>query len=255
MHEITRILEQVNSFKKNRSVVWFRGHSHTEYRLNSGLYRINNDQGYIKQVESNLYNSFINYGDSYCSIFSDKKSWNVIFLMQHHGLYTRLLDWTDSFTIALYFAVQENPNSCIWMLDPIKLNQYSKPLYSSEDKRYAEIGLLTLETLPTRIDDYINYFEQDIDIGSFAILPRRNNGRLVSQSGFFTVQGTACIPLEKEYRLNDCLQKIELPLDVHQECLEFLKINGINYYTLFGGVDGLCKYIKNELFDIELKNI
>lgn len=259
--DFKNILEQIYEFKRKHGVIWFRGHSDSNYKLNSGLYRIDKDTGSIRNMENNIFNAFLNYGDSYCNSFIENKNWNVLFLMQHYGMYTRLLDWTDSFITALYFATQERDKdecACIWMINPIQLNKSCHQLYDkSEDDGFDLIRLLTVDTLPERIKNYTNYFEKELNIGTFAMVPRRNNTRLVSQNGFFTVQGTINKPLDEEYRchIDDFIIKIELDPSTYEDRVQFLKLNGINYYSLYGGIDGLCKYLKDEFFGIKLNNI
>lgn len=257
INTLNDVFNKILEFKTKYGTVWFRGHSNSTYKLNSGLYRISVDLDTVRDSENNLFNCFINYGDYYCNKFYDKKEWNVLFLMQHYGLPTRLLDWTDSFLTALYFAItdkKENENACIWMLAPIELNKRCNNLYENgADSRFENIGLLTLDSLPHRIERYRQFFEGHINIDSFAIVPRRSNDRLISQNGFFTVQGTSGKTLDEETK--DILVKIDIDDDLFEECKKFLEISGINYYSLYGGLEGLCKYLKDELLKIKFLNV
>lgn len=55
---------------------------------------------------------------------------NWLTIMQHYGLPTRLLDWSRSPLVALYFAVSDKSNdendACVWMLTPDELNASEK---------------------------------------------------------------------------------------------------------------------------------
>ncbi|WP_366041564.1 FRG domain-containing protein [Pseudoalteromonas sp. XMcav2-N] len=106
--------------------LWFRGVGSIDFRLipqarwmqldaeteDTIAYRFLRDYG--KYVESNESN--------------ESNPWKVYALMQDHGLPTRLLDWSRSPLVALYFALTQdttttdNPRQGVWVLDPHLMN-------------------------------------------------------------------------------------------------------------------------------------
>ncbi|WP_256096412.1 FRG domain-containing protein [Bacillus cereus] len=242
------ILEEIALFRRKSmgNWIWFRGHGNAEYKLDSGLFRILFKgkklelKNYLN-IEKRLTVSFKNQS----STFIRESNIDMQFHMQHHGLKTRLLDWTDSFGTALYFAFDgwdydSNNNACIWLLDPYALNKY---FYNRE-------AILT----PDSFKDYNNVAAvcKDYD-KSFSMYPSKNNARLLVQNGYFTVQSNRNQDLETEIE-EICLEhkekiikKIVLSPDLLENIYEYLTLNGINHFTVYNDIDGLCQYLNKEL--------
>jgi hypothetical protein len=104
---------------------WWRGHGLESWALVPHVHRYYNITG--PQYERNIANKFAKFAPTRhasCPAPGDLARW--LFLMQHYGLPTRLLDWTESPLLAVFFAVWEQQHfpqdGAIWALDPFALN-------------------------------------------------------------------------------------------------------------------------------------
>lgn len=161
----------------------------------------------------------------------------MLYSLQHHGGKTRLLDWSESFSTALYFALAnwQGENSAVWMLDPVELN-------------YVAIGKKTITAPMLTYPD--SYLSND-PIPSIAVYPIKNTQRICAQHGVFTIQGNCLKPLNEEFAGSlvkaGHLKALNLTRDIRLDAMRFLKQNNINHFSLFPDLDGLAIYLNNIL--------
>lgn len=237
-HHWMQILNEVQEFTLSRRP-WFRGHSSLDYELHSGLFRLDFEKLVdYHNVELISYRQFINLGH----LHHNESDWSLLYLMQHHGVITRLLDWSMSFNTALFFAFKEwkrDESACIWMLNPSHLNTLSlgqtQLVMPREDQRYEDYLLMK---------DGAKF-----NNNSVALFPLQNSNRMVAQQGVFTLQGNSLLPLEREHngKLVDDgeLKKIILTPNLRYDVEKYLQISGVNDYTLFPDFEGLAKHINS----------
>ena len=82
----------------------YRGHSSCGYELKTSVGRI---EGYTKDMEMNLFTEFKKNYRIYAKEYPETDL-ELLFMAQHYGVPTRLLDWTFNPLIALYFASTPN---------------------------------------------------------------------------------------------------------------------------------------------------
>jgi hypothetical protein len=131
--------------------------------------------------------------------------WEWYYLMQHYSLPTRLLDWTESALIGLYFAVDRTAADkapCVWMMDPASLNRAAHgpdedviivPVDMESDIRYWLPSSCGRGKTPHVFPDGSRFKANSKPL---AILPKRYNPRIVAQRGTFTIHGCEETPIE-----------------------------------------------------------
>jgi hypothetical protein len=152
--------------------------------------------------------------------------WDWLMLGQHHGLQTRLLDWTTNPLVALYFA-------CV-----------GEKYLSSDGTVYRRRG--DEQFLPERFTDSTlpSPFEIDKD---YFLFPPFISSRIVAQAGAFTISKNPTEPLptiaSDDYATND---KVIVKADSKKKLLRQLSDLNITIGSLFPDLDGLCRQITEE---------
>jgi hypothetical protein len=128
---VSEYLEIVEQFTKEWFTAetswgpWFRGQSDATWALRPSIYRYSPVRRPIRAVEDEIRQEFMVRAPS-LGLERPQNSWEWYFLMQHCGAPTRLLDWTESALIALFFAVKDrktknDTDAAVWILEPWKL--------------------------------------------------------------------------------------------------------------------------------------
>lgn len=178
--------------------IWFRGEHKCDRELLPQIFRRSKDGEYIYHVETHYTNSFQIKARQALPNCPDGDSYDAwISIMRHYGLPTRLLDWTSSPLVALYFATngyeRYDCDAAIYVLFPRKLNEaegfgpYIPPMCHERIKAaLAPAFSSKLELSKSKI-----YEERKTNVvfgDVIACQPVDNNPRIYMQQSTFTIQ-------------------------------------------------------------------
>jgi hypothetical protein len=157
--------------------------------------------------------------------------------MQHYGVPTRLLDWTESPLVALWFAVEDEEldefDGCLWGLKPLELNGIArlKPEFAKDIPCFGEDAELE-NYMPTQVGVGISSNTPAAAIGS------RQFDRVYAQFGVFTITHRDQVDLA-ELEGGVCVQKFRIPADRKPEIraeLGYLRVTRSTVFPELGNV-------------------
>lgn len=215
---------------------WFRGHAKMNWSLTPSAlrYKLEADRKRALQLVSEFKRvAEIKLPRPPGS--EDDLKW--VQLAQHYGIPTRLLDWTESATIGLYFAClgesAEPSDGMVFMLNPVDLNRLSYPqkprvLDAGEDTRLIQEYL--------RLDAK----QRKRGKGTVAVNPVWNSERLMLQKGVFTLHGS-----HFDLDSDQASSLVALPI-FHESKVQLLKELervGVDEMSIFPEIEHSCRFL------------
>lgn len=244
--DFSQVMSFIEVFQGQHPTAWYRGCADTSHNLTPSLLRHPSKKTAedLHRLELELAASFTQRSRPFVhQTFSDE--WEATFFMQHYGIPTRLLDWTESPFVGLYFSLsgskRDKKNKVIadvalWMLDPAAWNKsalvdisYKGGILDSKKEQVKSYGpsgqLEERKNLPIMIHG------------------THNSARIVAQRGTFALFGKSMKSMEDSFNeqifQEGTLQQLIIKKEYVDEVASSLFRKGISDSTVYPDVFGL----------------
>ncbi len=248
---------------RHRSRFAYRGMPNRTFSLETTLQRMG---GPYQQLESHLIRNFRKYAFQHAAATNPgliqnpagDSMWNWLVLARHHGLPTRLLDWTYSPYVALHFATedllfeQQSIESVIWCVDYTK-SQALLPGWL-QSLLHAEVSdVFTIDMLSEAVPDLSTFDRRASHHGltkepqEFVVFfePPSFDARVVNQFALHSMMSSPTARLDHWLEQHPQLcRKLIIPTELKWEIRDKLDQANINERLLYPGLDGLCQWLR-----------
>jgi len=254
--------------------LWFRGQSNAQHRLTPGVLRettpicdglgraickgqvVNSHGGAVTGINAErMLAAFKRQASTFLEgVPTNDFEW--MFIAQHHGVPTRLLDWSTNALVALFFAVSEAESreecekmvgeefveenefrddaSAVYIIDPGAVNEEASGYHDPID-------------IADNFEDWKHYLNPTVSSGNsflpICVLAPHMTSRIRAQSGIFTLHGENIWPVDYYDALRPLITKIFIPFTATNSIRESLDLVGISHSFIYPSLDTIASDI------------
>ncbi len=247
VNELFRDCALQEHIMRYRSLYAYRGLSDSTYTLKTSLIRLHDKNiNCCQKVEPHLLKNFMKYSREDYPSYS---KWQWLALAQHHGLPTRLLDWTFSPFVALHFATADSKkfdcDGAVWLVNFEKVHkELPTEIYSQFDKEGSYV--FTVTSLSKIAKDLETFDKIDNKGKPFALFfePPSLDERIVNQSALHSIISSPTMRFDELLEQHPSWYKrIIIPKQLKAEIRDKLDQANITERVLFPGLDGLSSWL------------
>jgi hypothetical protein len=232
---------------RRRDTGVYRGASDASRPLLTSLDRLGATPHSKGDLEEHILRNFIRYSRPHLDRARPHDEWELLIAAQHHGVPTRLLDWTYSPLVAAFFATRPVPSGAasdrvVWRLDWQRVHRHFK-----------------LPPLALFMDDLDKAFGEGEHASPFKLFAKQNrpfacmieppslDSRIVAQAATFTFMSAKDQSFDRflaEQGLEDALTRFVVPAGEVSRFRDQLDLVGIDERRLFPDLDGVATAIQ-----------
>ncbi|MFM0371093.1 FRG domain-containing protein [Paraburkholderia aspalathi] len=280
--EYVAAISKINAAEEDSA--WFRGHSSASHRLLPGVLRnvepLTSAYGTplrgneILRAEGNtvtgidperMLDDFKRRALPFLE-FTPRNDFEWLFLMQHHGVPTRLLDWTTNALVALYFAVSSLRADAVGLTSETEWDEEREEL-----DEFAENSATVFAMNPSKVNTALHGdIDEVVDVAQnyerweaysrptilssehintyapLCITAPQLSPRIRAQSGLFSIHGFNVWSLDYYTEVRALLTKILIPFEAAIAVQRELRHFGISESLIYPGLDSVAKDVKTD---------
>lgn len=242
-----------STLRRYRSPFAFRGMC-GDWPLSTSIQRLNHPLDTLRNIERAMFRNFKKY--AYADLDPSTSDWKWLAVAQHHGLPTRLLDWTFSPFVAMHFATNEldkmDNDGVIWM---VNFDLVRGRLPSSFRRALAKHYAMTFSVEMLEEDDDLKHpfvFEQTEGMQDPFVMffePPSLDPRIVNQWGLFSFMNRLDLRLDEwlaalEPQRKRMVRKVIIEAEAKWEIRDRLDGMNMSERVIMPGLDGLSTWLK-----------